>query len=288
LQIAVGTDSARGRLPRYNTPRPGPRWLLSSVAVHLLLGVALLRGMQERKPPDAPAGQPLTMLFASPTVPEPASAPPAPQASTPPAPELLPEPSETPATVPDAPPAAAEEAPATSVPVQAETPPAVAAAPIIPPAPAPKVPRTKPSRVASRPPPVSRPAVPSPARSVPEGVQGPIAPAKPAATQGPANAGPAQAAVSASPDPGWDAMLSAWLAGHKSYPDGARRRGEAGSLTLRFEVAADGRVLTVALVAGSGSEALDEAARNMLAGARLPPPHVAVSRTVRIRYRLED
>ena len=59
-------------------------------------------------------------------------------------------------------------------------------------------------------------------------------------------------------------------------------------MTLRFKVAVDGRVLDVALVTGSGSPVLDEAAEALLHNAMLPAPHTEISRTVRLRYRLDD
>jgi TonB family protein len=59
-------------------------------------------------------------------------------------------------------------------------------------------------------------------------------------------------------------------------------------VTLRFKVAVDGRVLDVALVTGSGSPTLDEAAEALLHNAMLPAPHAEIRRTVRLRYRLDD
>jgi len=88
--------------------------------------------------------------------------------------------------------------------------------------------------------------------------------------------------------PGWNALLAAWLAANRRYPEEARRRGVEGEVTVRFSVAADGRVTDVAIAAASGSSALDGAAAAMLRGARLPPPGTDVTRTVRIRYRLAD
>ncbi|MFM1872663.1 MAG: hypothetical protein RL398_2085 [Planctomycetota bacterium] len=44
------------------------------------------------------------------------------------------------------------------------------------------------------------------------------------------------------------------------YPPEARRRGIAGTVVVAFEVAADGSVLAVEVVVGSGSPALDRAA----------------------------
>jgi periplasmic protein TonB len=87
---------------------------------------------------------------------------------------------------------------------------------------------------------------------------------------------------------GWNELLSAWLAAHKRYPEIARRRGQEGTVTLRFTVAADGNVLDVSVVTGSGSPLLDNAAQELLLGATLPAPRTELTRTVRLRYRLED
>jgi TonB family protein len=59
-------------------------------------------------------------------------------------------------------------------------------------------------------------------------------------------------------------------------------------VTLRFAVAADGRVLGVTLISGSGFSVLDEAAEMLLRSARLPAPQVELARTIRLRYRLEN
>jgi periplasmic protein TonB len=107
---------------------------------------------------------------------------------------------------------------------------------------------------------------------------------------GPASRPPAATSAPAptvQPAPGWDSLIAAWLALHKSYPEAARSRGEEGEVVVRFTVAPDGRVLGVEIVRGSGSAPLDDAARTLLAGARVPPPRAQVTRTVRLRYRLE-
>ena len=67
----------------------------------------------------------------------------------------------------------------------------------------------------------------------------------------------------------------------------ARSRDEEGTATVRFTVAPDGHVLDAEVVRSSGSAALDDAATALLSGARVPPPQAMVTRTVRLRYRLE-
>ena len=94
------------------------------------------------------------------------------------------------------------------------------------------------------------------------------------------------------PDPSilasWNSLFSAWLAARKTYPEVARRRGEQGNVTLRFTVDGDGEVVNVALVAGSGSRILDESALALLRNAKLPRPQTEITRTVDVRYRLEE
>lgn len=148
-----------------------------------------------------------------------------------------------------------------------------------------------------KPPPPPPPPPPSkPAQAPPR-----PAPAKPPVASnnaGPPNPGPPVAAAPAGPSgapaaapsvaPGWNALIAAWLAAHKRYPEEARRRSERGEVTIRFSVAADGRVLDVSLVRGSGSSALDTAALAMLRGATVPAPGSPQTRDVRIRYSLTD
>lgn len=120
----------------------------------------------------------------------------------------------------------------------------------------------------------------------------------PARAPGSPTAAPAQddaamaAAAAAGPSPNWLAALVAWLAAHRHYPEEARRDGVEGAAVVRFTVDREGRVLAVALLRGSGSEALDGAAVAMLSGARVPPfpaemPGAEQTVTVPIQYRLE-
>jgi protein TonB len=83
-------------------------------------------------------------------------------------------------------------------------------------------------------------------------------------------------------------LLAAWLAAHRRYPEEARRRSQQGDVTVRFTVAADGRVSDVSVTNGSGVGALDAAALAMLQGATVPAPGIEATRTVRIRFRLSD
>lgn len=65
--------------------------------------------------------------------------------------------------------------------------------------------------------------------------------------------------------------MSSWLAARKRYPQQAMQRGDEGTVGVRFTVDPTGRVLDVAITRSSGSTLLDNAARDMLAGQRVPP-----------------
>ena len=134
--------------------------------------------------------------------------------------------------------------------------------------------------------PAPRPAQPKPEpkRAAPAAAQS--APAE-RAPPAPAASGPAVSAP-ATVAPGWSALLAAWLAANRRYPEDARRRSEEGEVTVRFTVDHDGRVLEAAVVKGSGFAALDAAALRLLQGATLPAPGTETTRTVRIRFRLGD
>lgn len=149
--------------------------------------------------------------------------------------------------------------------------------------------------------PAARPAVPAPTVRPPRSaVSRPKAPAvtRPETTL-PQSGGPPVEAPNAAPatvvtevSPGWRAAIGAWLQSHKTYPDGARGRGEEGSATVRFTVDRQGRVLEFTIVQGTGSRDLDYAVGRMLRGARLPEFPTAmtqadVSVTVRVRYTLQ-
>lgn len=112
-------------------------------------------------------------------------------------------------------------------------------------------------------------------------------PSAPAQSAPPVAGAPAVSAA-ASIAPGWNVQLAAWLAAHKNYPAGARQRSEEGEVLIRFTVEDNGRVSAVSIDKGSGHADLDAAALAMLQGATVPPPGVAATRTVRIRYRLND
>jgi len=66
-------------------------------------------------------------------------------------------------------------------------------------------------------------------------------------------------------------MISAWFESHKRYPVSACRRGEEGTVTLRFQVDRFGRVVDYTLLTSSGYADLDQGVDQMMRGAQLPP-----------------
>jgi protein TonB len=146
--------------------------------------------------------------------------------------------------------------------------------PVTPPPPRPKPVPAKPPVVAA-PQPAPAPAASAPAASAPPPAVPPLA-------------GTAPPAVGPSIVPGWNVQLAVWLAAHKNYPSAARQRGEEGEVLVRFTVEDNGRVSAVAIEKGSGHADLDASALRMLQGATLPPPGATATRTVRIRFRLDN
>ena len=172
------------------------------------------------------------------------------------------------------------------------------------PAPEPAPPPTTSSRKAERPPlnapqPAHKGSI-QPSRP-PAAVRQPNASARnlpPAGPEtGPTSTGPGLASrtVGASQpevSSGWRNALAGWLQAHKSYPDEARRRGDEGTVLVRFVVGRDGQVLTVTLARSSGSPILDEAAKAIFYNARVPAFTADMIQnqaivTVPIHYRLE-
>lgn len=259
-----------------------------------MLHIALLgwlAWLQTRPAPDAEirdAG--IEMLFEAPPEPPPVAAVPDPPSATA-APEL---PAVAPHPDPDlpvpepVPPVVSEEpvaAPAPPSPVPALPVPAPVSS--VPPRPTPVRPPPRPRTAASRPSPPASPAVTAPA--VPDALSARASP-PPAAAAPPA---PTPAAPASTADPGWRAALGNWLAARKRYPDQARQRGDEGTVGIRFTVDAAGQVLDVAISRSSGSALLDDAARSMLAGQRVPPFPPGMARAqmtvpVNIRFQLDQ
>lgn len=73
--------------------------------------------------------------------------------------------------------------------------------------------------------------------------------------------------------PSWQGILRAHLSRYKRYPPESRRRGDEGTVTLRFKIDGQGRLLSFELVSRSGRTALDQATLQMIRRAEpLPPP----------------
>jgi periplasmic protein TonB len=270
-----GTPYARTAPAEMARVRTG---LIASGAGHALLGFALSAAVWHAVPEQSVSSA-LTMVFAAPADQRQTPVPQR-EAATLSDPELpQPEPVQ-PETATAATPDPMEPVPVAPAPdpVQESPPPLPAVEPlqVRPPA----APPSKPVHIAARPPP-ARPAPSKPNPAAPSAAES--VPSVPGAALAPSAAQPETVAVA-----GWNSLFSAWLAARKTYPEVARRRGEQGSVTLRFKVAGDGTVLEVALLTGSGSPVLDEAARALLRDARLPPPQTEINRTVRLRYRLDD
>lgn len=244
--------------------------IVASLAAHM----AVLAWLMLQRPYLAPSAetldQPIEVLFeAADAAPAPPSAP----VATPAEPTADLPVATAPAPVPEPPaPAPTPEPLEPLAPVMlAPALPAVPVRPAAPPKPNPPRP-SRPAVATAAPAPQSTPA----SRDMP-----PVAAAAP------------PSASAAATDPGWRAALGSWLAAHKRYPEQARRRGDEGTVGVRFTVDAAGRVLEVAVTRSSGSTLLDDAAREMLAGQRVPPfpPSMTLAQTtvpVNIRFQLEQ
>jgi protein TonB len=150
----------------------------------------------------------------------------------------------------------------------------------------------KPARPLKPPPVAHRPAVQAKPAPTPP-ARGETALAETARREQAPAATPAQPAAEAPIAADWQRALAAWLASHKTYPELARRRGQQGSVGLRFTADRSGRVLAVSLLQSAGSSVLDSAAEALVRDATLPPfPAVMTQQTttvtVTIRYTLVD
>lgn len=71
----------------------------------------------------------------------------------------------------------------------------------------------------------------------------------------------------------WQSELQQHLAKYQKYPEEVRRRNISGSTHLRFEVDADGKVISVSITESSGNALLDRATLDMIRRAQpLPKP----------------
>jgi periplasmic protein TonB len=69
----------------------------------------------------------------------------------------------------------------------------------------------------------------------------------------------------------WYNLVAAWWRRHAYYPPEAGMNGEQGVATVKLVVRHDGKVESVQLEAGSGSQWLDMASVAIFRGATLPP-----------------
>lgn len=256
--------------PSSRRRRPWRSALVATITLHgLAIGLALLL-ISQLVPPPPPAPPVLEMLFEAPAAPQPAAA--TSEASATEAPAV--EPREKPPR-----------------PVQAAPSPAVAESPpVLPPPEPPAVQEVALPLPPPRPPVLARRAPPAPARAaMPRVAEAPA----PAATAPPAAPAAEPVAPAAAPvSPGWRQVLAAWLAQHKNYPEEARRRGDEGTVVVRFSLDRSGRVVDVSVLRGSGSSILDAATVAMLHNAVLPAPPAmsgeAITVSVRVHYALTD
>lgn len=230
-----------------------------SVLVHLTLLGLLAAYRPHLAPVDSVIDQPVEMLFEAAAEPQPEA-----PSSTETIPEQTPEP-----VVPE-PPVVPPAEPSETLPL--------APMPVAPvPAPQLSAPRLPVPAQPSRP----RPAVPRPSSPIPVAPSAGAAPprATPPQTGTPQIGTPpvaappiaTLAAPSSTAEAGWRSALGIWVTSHKRYPARARQRGDEGTVGIRFTVDATGRVMEVAVTRSSGSILLDDAARDMLAGQRVPP-----------------
>ena len=137
----------------------------------------------------------------------------------------------------------------------------------VPPPPAP--PQTPPPPPKTPPPPAAAP-LPVPTSTTPASTV-PVAPPSPAPAVAAPPAPPAPAAPPA-PSIRTGATIQAGASCAKpDYPSASRRLEEEGTVTLKFLIGTDGRVLQAEIEKSSGFNRLDEAARNALAKCQFRP-----------------
>lgn len=244
--------------------------IVASLAAHVAVLAWLMLQMSHLAPLAETLDQPIEVLF---EVADATPAPPSAPVATPPEPTA--------------------DLPVTAAPAPVSEPPAPAPTPELLEPPASVIPAPTSPAVPVRPAAPPKPNPPRPSRPAPAAAVPPVQ-STPASryTPPPAAAAPPSASAAVT-DPGWRAALGSWLAAHKRYPEQARRRGDEGTVGVRFTVDAAGRVLEVAVTRSSGSTLLDDAAREMLAGQRVPPfpPSMTLAQTtvpVNIRFQLEQ
>lgn len=230
-----------------------PRWglcLLLVLGVHVGIALWSLYWRPESKPIELAPPPPAMMVALAPAAAAAAAAPSAP----PPPPE----------------PAAEPEPVVQPKPIEAPKPKLA----LPPPKPKPKPQPPKPKTEAK---PVQKAAPKPEQKSEQQVAQSQSQSSAPAASNAaPSNAAPSGQAGSPESSnalPSWQGILRAHLSRYKRYPPESRRRGDEGTVTLRFKIDGQGRLLSYELVRRSGRTALDQATLQMIRRAEpLPPP----------------
>ncbi|MDB6141018.1 MAG: TonB, C-terminal [Pseudomonas sp.] len=102
-------------------------------------------------------------------------------------------------------------------------------------------------------------------------VEAPPTPAPPAKSEAPPQ--PPSPPVDSNAKRSWQSDLQQHLAKYQKYPEEVRRRNISGSTRLRFQVGADGNVVSVSIIESSGNALLDRATLEMIRTAQpLPKP----------------
>ena len=291
--------------------------VITSVLLHAGIACAIALWMARRQV-DVPQATdtPIEMAFeqaeSRPELPGPPPVEPRPAPTLPPAPPLpqaeaiatpLPEVPHPPISPPihsPEPPVAQMSPPAPAVPAPAvpEAPPAIAEVALPPPVPKPPLtaaPTAPPVPLAERPVESAAPRkLVRPAAHPPEPQRQKVKAEEPSENHALTSTAAATAPPPSSPAPvsaTWQQELSVWLSVHKVYPEEARRRGESGSVRVRFAVDRSGHVGEVTVIRGSGSPVLDRGAETMLRNAKLPAfpatmPQDTVQIVVDVRFAL--
>jgi len=231
-----------------------PRWglcLLLVLGVHVGIALWSLYWRPESKPIELAPPPPAMMVALAPAAAAAAAAPSAP----PPPPE----------------PAAEPEPVVQPKPIEAPKPKLALPPPKPKPKPKPPKPKTEAKPVQKAAP---KPEQKSEQQQVAQSQSQSSAPA--ASNAAPSNAAPSGQAGSPESSnalPSWQGILRAHLSRYKRYPPESRRRGDEGTVTLRFKIDGQGRLLSYELVRRSGRTALDQATLQMIRRAEpLPPP----------------
>lgn len=138
-------------------------------------------------------------------------------------------------------------------------------------------------------PPKRREAKKPPPRQQQQAASKPTSKAKAQVEQSTRNAAQQSATgVSSSASPArWQSRLMAHLERRKRYPAGARRRGEQGTVYIRFRIDDSGNVLSVSLAGSSGFPDLDAEVLSLVRRASpvpAPPPGANKTITAPVRF----